>query len=83
MDTCFKNNLLISSEITLQIRFTHVTSGVRLPHEVTSGSLGDEMISTLAWNERDVGSIPALGPFSSHPRQYQSSKGHVLHCFVG
>ena len=28
---------------------------------VTSGSLGAVMVSTLAWNARDVGLIPALG----------------------
>ena len=28
---------------------------------VTSGSLWGVMISTLAWNVKDVGSIPALG----------------------
>ena len=28
---------------------------------VTSGSLGGVMVRTLAWNARDVGSIPALG----------------------
>ena len=28
---------------------------------VTSGSLGTVLVSTLAWNARDVGLIPALG----------------------
>ena len=32
-----------------------------LDRVVTSGSLGGVMISTLGWNTRDMGSIPALG----------------------
>ena len=28
---------------------------------VTTGSLGGLMVSTLSWNTRDVGSVPALG----------------------
>ena len=39
---------------------------------VTAGSLYGEMVSTLPWNARDVGSIPALDTiflFSSHPQR--------------
>ena len=34
---------------------------VAVTRVVTSGSLGDEMISTLTHNARDMGLIPALG----------------------
>ena len=41
---------------------------VGMDRMVTSGSLGGEMVSILAQNARDVGSIPTLGAIFSHFR---------------
>ena len=40
-----------------------------LGNVVTPGSLSGEIVSTLAQNARDVGSIPALGAIFSHFHQ--------------
>ena len=49
---------------------------------MTSGSLGSEMVSTLLWNARDVGSNPTLGgqyfPFSSDPRQHYATLNFTI-----
>ena len=48
---------------------------------VTSGILGGVMVSTLAQNARDVGSIPILSaifPILSHPREMYCVAANIV-----
>ena len=49
----------LHSPLTVSDKEVHGLEG--MGRVVISGSVGGVMVSALAWNARDVGSIPALG----------------------
>ena len=53
----FFNRLLVCTDLSCKEQHRQVGIG----SVITSDSLGGEMVSTLAWNARDVGLIPILG----------------------
>ena len=54
-------NVIVQVVVCTDLSGNEVHSNVIMGMVVISGCLGDPLVSTLAWNVRDVGLIPALG----------------------